>query len=173
MSRALDLTLSPGASRRTCTSIPITLPNQFRCQTSMLPCLRGSPALRLLKPARPSPLRDLREPASRLPPDFHRIAIWKQRIRLGGADRDRTGDPLLAKQVLSQLSYSPTMGAFAKMVGLGRFELPTSPLSGVRSNQLSYRPGRPHQPDGCFSPEAAVPLPAVLARSPAALPITF
>ena len=28
-------------------------------------------------------------------------------IKLGGADRDRTGDPLLAKQVLSQLSYSP------------------------------------------------------------------
>ena len=27
------------------------------------------------------------------------------------------------------------------VVGLGRFELPTSPLSGVRSNQLSYRPG--------------------------------
>ena len=28
----------------------------------------------------------------------------------------------------------------ADLVGLGRFELPTSPLSGVRSNQLSYRP---------------------------------
>ena len=30
-----------------------------------------------------------------------------------GADRDRTGDPLVANQVLSQLSYSPpsTMGA--------------------------------------------------------------
>ena len=28
------------------------------------------------------------------------------------------------------------------MVGLGRLELPTSPLSGVRSSQLSYRPGR-------------------------------
>ena len=26
------------------------------------------------------------------------------------------------------------------MVGLGGLELPTSPLSGVRSNQLSYRP---------------------------------
>src|SRR6185369_1972482 len=26
------------------------------------------------------------------------------------------------------------------LVGLGRFELPTSRLSGVRSNQLSYRP---------------------------------
>jgi hypothetical protein len=56
--------------------------------------------------------------------------------QVGGADRDRTGDPLLAKQVLSQLSYSP----LPSVVGLGRFELPTSPLSGVRSNQLSYRP---------------------------------
>jgi hypothetical protein len=28
------------------------------------------------------------------------------------------------------------------MVGLGRLERPTSPLSGVRSNHLSYRPGR-------------------------------
>src|SRR5256885_8140998 len=27
-----------------------------------------------------------------------------------------------------------------RLVGLGRFELPTSRLSGVRSNQLSYRP---------------------------------
>ena len=58
----------------------------------------------------------------------------------GGAERDRTVDPLLAKQVLSQLSYSPDHGTTARLVGLGRFELPTSPLSGVRSNQLSYRP---------------------------------
>ena len=28
---------------------------------------------------------------------------------LGGAERDRTADPLLAKQVLSQLSYSPNL----------------------------------------------------------------
>ncbi len=27
--------------------------------------------------------------------------------KIGGAERDRTADPLLAKQVLSQLSYSP------------------------------------------------------------------
>jgi hypothetical protein len=27
------------------------------------------------------------------------------------------------------------------LVGLGRVELPTSPLSGVRSSHLSYRPG--------------------------------
>ena len=30
-------------------------------------------------------------------------------MRFGGAERDRTADPLLAKQVLSQLSYSPTL----------------------------------------------------------------
>ena len=55
---------------------------------------------------------------------------------LGGADRVRTDDIRLAKPALSQLSYSPV-----DRVGLGRFELPTSRLSGVRSNQLSYRPG--------------------------------
>ena len=98
---------------------------------------------------------------------------------VGGAERDRTADPLLAKQVLSQLSYSPSLSgtlrtmagrqvdqtAYARfrvmqytfllvssvnefdppesiryVVGLGRIELPTSRLSGVRSNQLSYRP---------------------------------
>ena len=85
----------------------------------------------------------------------------------GGANRDRTGDLLLAKQALSQLSYGPSLVSLVEritassaapyqfrewqraghkartheeMVGLGRVELPTSPLSGVRSNQLSYRP---------------------------------
>jgi hypothetical protein len=37
------------------------------------------------------------------------------------------------------------------MVGLGRLELPTSPLSGVRSNQLSYKPITCF----CFLPYAA------------------
>src|SRR6267378_5056913 len=31
---------------------------------------------------------------------------------VGGRGRDRTGDPLLAKQVLSQLSYTPTNGNY-------------------------------------------------------------
>ncbi len=35
------------------------------------------------------------------------IAVCLRGNTFGGADRDRTGDPLLAKQVLSQLSYSP------------------------------------------------------------------
>jgi hypothetical protein len=30
----------------------------------------------------------------------------------GGARRDRTADPLLAKQVLSQLSYGPSLAFF-------------------------------------------------------------
>ena len=52
----------------------------------------------------------------------------------GGANRDRTGDLLLAKQALSQLSYGPGYGCRAVLVGLGGVAPPTSPLSGVRSN---------------------------------------
>jgi hypothetical protein len=33
--------------------------------------------------------------------------IFTQSQEVGGAEEDRTPDPLLAKQVLSQLSYSP------------------------------------------------------------------
>ena len=58
----------------------------------------------------------------------------------GGAKEDRTPDPLLAKQVLSQLSYNPIYIDSTEMVGLNGLEPTTSPLSGVRSNHLSYRP---------------------------------
>jgi hypothetical protein len=58
----------------------------------------------------------------------------------GGADRARTGDPLVANQVLSQLSYSPSSSG---LVGLSGFEPLTSRLSAVRSSQLSYRPVAP------------------------------
>ena len=34
----------------------------------------------------------------------------------GGAERDRTADPLLAKQVLSQLSYSPVKNLQSKFL---------------------------------------------------------
>jgi hypothetical protein len=36
--------------------------------------------------------------------------VRQARQDVGGAGRDRTDDPLLAKQVLSQLSYSPSAG---------------------------------------------------------------
>ena len=85
--------------------------------------------------------------------DFERYT----RRNNGGARRDRTDDIVLAKHALSQLSYGPNPLTFSdrypaprapprvcplseRVVGLGRFELPTSPLSRARSNQLSYRP---------------------------------
>jgi len=66
-------------------------------------------------------------------------------INIGGDEENRTPDPLLARQVLSQLSYAPTYFAvftalMLLMVGLSGLEPLTSRLSGVRSNQLSYRP---------------------------------
>ena len=96
------------------------------------------------------------------PPRIERIHGWKRknsfgraapreaarreaaRAGAGGARRDRTDDLLLAKQALSQLSYGPGSREAStrerKLVGLGRFELPTSRLSSARSNQLSYKP---------------------------------
>jgi hypothetical protein len=121
-----------------------------------LPCLRF---LHLPNGLAPAPLR---------PSDSLRFFVCNfQRAKLSGADRDRTDDIQLAKLALSQLSYSPELldavlgwlrdaastgaprggvgldrpvGRDEKQVGLGRLELPTSRLSGVRSNQLSYRP---------------------------------
>ena len=85
----------------------------------------------------------------------------------GGAEEARTPDPLLAKEVLSQLSYGPGLVAWrsdveglnlrpaarrrlpsmspptsdlsvpAEMVGHSGLEPETSVLSGLRSNQLS------------------------------------
>jgi hypothetical protein len=55
----------------------------------------------------------------------------------GGAREDRTPDLLRARQALSQLSYGPDG---PHLVGLAGVEPATSPLSGVRSNRLSYRP---------------------------------
>ncbi len=72
---------------------------------------------------------------------------------LGGDERNRTADPLLAKQVLSRLSYiphahcgrgpvpetQPEIDADTRneMVGLPGIEPGTSRLSSVRSDQLS------------------------------------
>ena len=79
--------------------------------------------------------------------------IWSPWVLFGGDEENRTPDPLLARQVLSQLSYTPMVlffkafsivfsfsFAWKNVVGLTRLELVTSRLSGVRSNQLSYRP---------------------------------
>ena len=101
------------------------------------------------------PLHD--EKQRSFPPRIDWIHGWKRKNSFGraaprkaagagagGARRNRTDDLLLAKQALSQLSYGPGSREAStrerKLVGLGRFELPTSRLSSARSNQLSYKP---------------------------------
>ena len=69
------------------------------------------------------------------------LDIWSPWVLFGGDEENRTPDPLLARQVLSQLSYAPSINKQSiKMVGLRGLGPLTSRLSGVRSNQLSYRP---------------------------------
>ena len=51
--------------------------------------------------------------------------------------------PRLEPNPASQASPDSAGSPASIMVGLGRFELPTSRLSSARSNQLSYRPGAP------------------------------
>jgi hypothetical protein len=51
----------------------------------------------------------------------------------------RTGAPIPSARPAHQSSIINHPSSMKK-VGPGRFELPTSPLSGVRSSQLSYEP---------------------------------
>ena len=62
--------------------------------------------------------------------------------KIGGGDRTRTRYLLLAKQPLSQLSYTPKTGIsnWKSLVGLVGLEPTTPALSTQCSNQLSYRP---------------------------------
>ena len=66
--------------------------------------------------------------------------------RVNGDEGNRTPDPLLARQVLSQLSYTPRvelvllLRATQVRMDLSGLEPPTSRLSGGRSNRLSYKP---------------------------------
>ena len=102
---------------------------------------------------RQSPIHDVKQRNLLLPPPEFDAG---KTAKAGGGERDRTDDLLLAKQALSQLSYTPgpddrDQGSDdglipdpchlpSELVGPGRLELPTSRLSGVRSNHLSYEP---------------------------------
>ena len=89
--------------------------------------------------------------------NFNQFPLFSllRQLKVGGGERDRTDDLLVANQVLSQLSYTPKFDcgfANAKcgfgprsfrfipksefgMVGLVGIEPTTSRLSGVRSNR--------------------------------------
>jgi hypothetical protein len=58
-------------------------------------------------------------------------------LRDGGDEETRTPDPLLAKEMLFQLSYVPLPIVDRVMVGVSGLEPETSALSGQCSNQLS------------------------------------
>jgi hypothetical protein len=87
---------------------------ETRSQASELPEDRGqasdpdaSPLSSALRP----PLSGLRSPASALRPPPPRVPAFNWcPPSTGGGERIRTADPLLAKQVLSQLSYTPVRG---------------------------------------------------------------
>ena len=79
-------------------------------------------------------LRPCREPQA---PARTSVLSAARRTRAGGRSALRT---------LARSGHQPR-DVTTIVVGLGRLERPTSPLSGVRSNHLSYRPGRP-QPQG-------------------------
>ena len=92
------------------------------------------------------PLHDFKQPAAPwgreiplLLPEPDGALRPRERPRIGGGERNRTDDLLLAKQALSRLSYAPSFGRRAPVVGLGRVELPTSRLSGVRSNRAELQ----------------------------------
>ena len=63
-------------------------------------------------------------------------------VKSGGDEETRTPDPLLAKEMLCQLSYVPVI-SLRDVVGAPGLEPGTSALSGPRSNQLSYAPSMP------------------------------
>ena len=84
-------------------------------------------------------------------PRFMRYAHFRSLDSCFRGDNEiRTRDPLLARQVLSQLSYTPGYNfddarhfVAIKVVGWSGLEPPTSRLSGVCSNLLSYQPSSP------------------------------
>jgi hypothetical protein len=112
-----------------CTRVADATSTLFICQRSLLPLGLSGRARRRGKDRATGeyPAHNNRRLEGRQPP-------------ADGGEGIRTPDHLLAKQVLYQLSYTPNPSKGRTGVGPGRLELPTSRLSGVRSNQLSYGP---------------------------------
>jgi hypothetical protein len=63
-------------------------------------------------------------------PDVEKLTneLQTHHLKFGGRDRARTCDPLLAKQVLSQLSYTPTAGTAIHFMAFGASRKLQTPL---------------------------------------------
>ena len=72
------------------------------------------------------------EPSKASPADLQSVPFGHSGIHPYGTYRARTYDPLLVRQMLSQLSYDPIQTTQK------RLELSTSAVTGRRSNQLSH-----------------------------------
>ena len=107
---------------------PCSYPMLFSCQKS--PALRR-PTLGGLSTSSYSGLPKVRRQATgaRYPLQKCTVSLLTPNLRQyacrfensGGADRDRTGDPLVANQVLSQLSYSPVSVVGCQFAVVSRF----------------------------------------------------
>ena len=64
--------------------------------------------------------------------NYQAVGVKAFALKGGGNYRARTYDPLLVRQMLSQLSYDPIQTTQK------RLELSTSAVTGRRSNQLSH-----------------------------------
>ena len=65
-------------------------------------------------------------------------------LETGGANRDRTGDLLLAKQALSQLSYGPCRWDVIPKIGAQLYLLQVNPVGWWVWVDLNHRPHAYH-----------------------------
>ena len=71
------------------------------------------------------------------------LDIWSPWVLFGGDEEYRTPDPLLARQVLSQLSYTPKLGlkvVLSDFFSLSAFAPAFPSFSYENESQLSYTP---------------------------------
>ena len=166
-STATDTPTQPQSTKHATRTRPAPRPPEMSCAPRNAPEPDSQSPKNTHKPSQPgwptghaSNPRALQEPTPAGPISCRRstqkgAATFSMMTSPGGGGRDRTDDPLLAKQVLSQLSYAPNTGkprptraearashakarASAELVGQGGLEPPTPRLSSVCSNQLSY-----------------------------------
>ena len=103
---------------------------------------------------RPEPRAGMARACFTVTTRFTMSEIRGRRAEVGSprSDPDRRPNSQIPR---SEAASAAALARSPRMVGLGRFERPTSRLSGVRSNQLSYRPAQRQRPDDETDPAHA------------------
>ena len=97
--------------------------------------------------------------------DISRDSLTPSLLRNGGGKRIRTDDPLLAKQVLYQLSYTPVCRSSRPYASLKVLSVPSKPYSAQTTSQNSP-PCDLLQTHGCVLPRKEVIQPHLPIRLP-------